>query len=153
MPLSALLSVLQPSNGVATDVSVNHVVPGHTPPWQYDNSIHTQPNLGLGVAENPPVIYNYPCAQTTSHTLTCLPGQSHESTENMQVNYPERPKPPPGIFAFAKLSFLDSKVSRCYDCGQTLKPRGFDTLCTRRPCSNDKTATQVLQGWQAAYLS
>ena len=43
--------------------------------------------------------------------VPCLPGQSIESTENMQVNYPERPKPPPGIFAFGKLSFLDSKVS------------------------------------------
>ena len=121
--------VLQPINCVAsTNVSANPVVPGHSPEWQYDDSIQLQPNLGMGVSENPPVLYNYPCTQTTGHTLTCLPGQSIESTENMQVNYPERPKPAPGIFAFGILSFLDSKVSRCYGCGQTLKPGGLISL-------------------------
>ena len=121
--------VLQPKNCVAsTNVSVNHVVPGHTPEWQYDDSIQMQPNLGMGVSENPPVLYNYPCTQTTGHTLTCLPGKSIESRENVQVNYPERPTPPLDIFAFGKLSFLDSKVSRCYGCRQTLKPGGLIPL-------------------------
>ena len=40
-------------------------------------------------------------------------------------------KPPPGIFDFAKLSFLDRKVSRCYGCGQSLKPGGL------MPCAPD----------------
>jgi hypothetical protein len=37
---------------------------------------------------------------------------------------PERPKPAFGTFAFAKLNFLDPKVSKCYGCGEGLKPGG-----------------------------
>ena len=37
---------------------------------------------------------------------------------------PSRPKPPPGVFAFARLSFLDKRVSQCYGCGKTLKEGG-----------------------------
>ncbi|KAL9974524.1 hypothetical protein ACROYT_G011569 [Oculina patagonica] len=71
------------------------------------------------------IIYNYPFASSTAPSLPCFPGQSHGATENMQISKPQRPKPPTGIFAFALLSFLDSKVSRCYGCGQSLKPGGL----------------------------
>ena len=37
---------------------------------------------------------------------------------------PSCPKPPPGVFAFARLSFLDKRVSQCYGCGKTLKEGG-----------------------------
>ena len=120
--------VLQPSNGALPNVPTNHDPPGHTPSMQcsvtpsmqcsvtpsmqcsvtpsmqcYSTCPQVQPSLGLGVSENPPIIYNYPCVQTAVHTPPCVTVQS-----------PKRPKPPPGIFAFAKLSFLDSKVTRCY---------------------------------------
>ena len=39
--------------------------------------------------------------------------------------HPQRPKPPTGVFAFALLSFLDSRVTRCYGCAQSLKPEGL----------------------------
>ena len=35
---------------------------------------------------------------------------------------PNRPVPAFGAFAIASMKFLDSKVSVCYGCGQTLKP-------------------------------
>ena len=38
--------------------------------------------------------------------------------------YPQHPKPTPGILVFARLAFLDSKVTRCYGCGYSLKPDG-----------------------------
>ena len=37
---------------------------------------------------------------------------------------PSRPKPPPGVFAFARLSFVDKRVSQCYGCGKALKQEG-----------------------------
>lgn len=37
------------------------------------------------------------------------------------VYLPSQPKPPYGVFAFARLSFLDKRVSLCYACGQGLK--------------------------------
>ena len=115
--------VLQPSNSALPNVPTNHDPPGHTPSMQcsvtpsmqcYSTYPQVQPSLGLGVSENPPIIYNYPCVQTAVHTPPCVTVQS-----------PKRPKPPPGIFAFAKLSFLDSKVTRCYGCGESLKPGGL----------------------------
>ena len=54
----------------------------------------------------------------------------------------ERPKPPPGIFAFGKLSFLDSKVSQCYDCGQMLKPGGLI------PLAPDNLVLTTRQQWK-----
>ena len=38
---------------------------------------------------------------------------------------PARPKPAPGLFMFGRLTFLDKKVSRCYGCGESLKPGGL----------------------------
>ena len=43
---------------------------------------------------------------------------------NTQPPFPQRPKPEAGILVFARLPFLDSKVTRCYGCGDTLKPSG-----------------------------
>ncbi len=40
------------------------------------------------------------------------------------VQLPSHPKPPPGIFTFAHLSFLNKRVSQCYGCGKTLKQGG-----------------------------
>ncbi len=37
---------------------------------------------------------------------------------------PARQKPDAGSFAFARLPYLDSRVSRCYGCGELLKPGG-----------------------------
>ena len=86
----------------------------------------------------PAVMYSYPHAQTSTYILPCFPGHGQEVTENTQLHYPQRPKPPPGIFAFARLIFLDSRVSRCYGCGQPLKPEGVpqapdDLIVTTRP--------------------
>ena len=107
--------VLQPSNGTLPNVPTNHEPPGHTPSMQcYSTYPQVQPSLGLGVSENPPIIYNSPCVQTTIHIPPYVTVQS-----------PRHPKPPPGIFAFAKLSFLDSKVSRFYGCGESMKPGGL----------------------------
>lgn len=44
--------------------------------------------------------------------------------EDKPPTYPQRPKPTPGILVFARLAFLDSKVTRCYGCGYSLKPDG-----------------------------
>jgi hypothetical protein len=55
-------------------------------------------------------------------------------------NTPSRPKPPPGVFAFGRLSFLDKKVSWCYGCQELLKPGGNipylpeDMVVTTRLC-------------------
>ena len=38
------------------------------------------------------------------------------------VQLPSRPKPPPSIFTFTRLSFLNKRVSQCYGCGKTLIP-------------------------------
>ena len=43
---------------------------------------------------------------------------------NTQPPFPQWPKPEAGILVFARLPFLDSKVTRCYGCGDTLKPSG-----------------------------
>ena len=112
--------VLQPSN------TASHAAPVHTPAWQ-SHPVHAQmqPSIGMGFSENSRVIYNYPFASSTAHSSPWFPGQGHGETENMQPYNPQRPKPPSGIFAFALLSFLDSKVSRCYGCGQSLKPDGL----------------------------
>jgi hypothetical protein len=40
------------------------------------------------------------------------------------MSVPARPKPAPGLFMFGRLAFLDNKVSRCYGCGEALKPGG-----------------------------
>ena len=41
------------------------------------------------------------------------------------LSVPARPKPAPGLFMFGRLTFLDKKVSRCYGCGEALKPKGL----------------------------
>ena len=52
--------------------------------------------------------------------------ESHSVTPTIQTQYaiPARHKPNPGSFIFAKLAFLDPRVSRCYGCGDELKPGG-----------------------------
>lgn len=118
--------VLQPSNNAVANVPASHVVPDHSPAWQsHPIHIQMQPSINLGNAENSPFAYNYPFGQTTACTLPSFPGQGHDAPENMQVYHPQRPKPPTGIFAFALLSFLDSRVTRCYGCAQSLKPEGL----------------------------
>ena len=51
---------------------------------------------------------------------------SHIVAPTIQTQYtvPARHKPIPGSFIFAKLAFLDPRVSRCYGCGEPLKPGG-----------------------------
>ena len=107
--------VLQPSTGAESNVSANqpNVVPGQTAAWQYDPSF---------LSENTPAVKPN---QTVTHALVSFAGQGHGALENMQPYYPQRPKPPAGIFAFAKLQFLDNRVSKCYGCGQPLKPEGL----------------------------
>lgn len=71
-----------------------------------------QPSHDLSVSESSHLIYNYP-------------SQQHEPMqikESKPPTYPQRPKPTPGILVFARLAFLDSKVTRCYGCGYSLKP-------------------------------
>ena len=64
--------------------------------------------------------------------------------ENTPPTYPQRQKPTPGILVFAKLAFLDSKVTRCYGCGYSLKPDGTipdppdDLVLTTRQVSNKR---------------
>ena len=63
----------------------------------------------------------------SSHPIYNYPSQQHEPKqvkENTPPTYPQRPKPKPGILVFARLGFLDSKVTRCYGCGYSLKPDG-----------------------------
>lgn len=45
-------------------------------------------------------------------------------TYQAQQCSPSRQKPDPGSFAFARLPYLDIRVSRCYGCGELLKPGG-----------------------------
>ena len=45
-------------------------------------------------------------------------------TYQAQQSSPARQKPDFGSFAFARLPYLDSRVSRCYGCGELLKPGG-----------------------------
>ena len=61
-------------------------------------------------------------------------------TPEANLNVPSRPKPPPGVFAFGRLSFLDKKIARCYGCEELLKPGGNipyppeDMVVTTRLC-------------------
>ena len=73
-----------------------------------------QPSHGFNVPESSHLTYNYPCQQHGRQ-------QVKESTS---PTYPQRPKPTPGILVFARLAFLDSKVTRRYGGGYTLKPDG-----------------------------
>ena len=73
-----------------------------------------QPSHGSNVPESSHLIYNYPCQQH----------ERQQVKENTPPTYPQRPKPTPGIFVFARHAFLDSKVTRCYGCGYSLKPDG-----------------------------
>ena len=45
-------------------------------------------------------------------------------TYQAQQFSPARQKPDFGSFAFARLPYLDSRVSKCYGCGELLKPGG-----------------------------
>ena len=47
------------------------------------------------------------------------------SSATAALSVPARPKPAPGLFMFGRLTFLDKKVSRCYGCGEALKPGGL----------------------------
>ena len=51
---------------------------------------------------------------------------SHSVTPSIQTQHkiPARHKANPGSFVFAKLAFLDPRVSRCYGCGDQLEPGG-----------------------------
>ena len=73
-----------------------------------------QPSHGFNVPESSSsyIIYNYPCQQH----------ERQQVKENTPPTYPQRPNPTPGILVFARLAFLDSKVTRCYGCGYSLKP-------------------------------
>ena len=55
-------------------------------------------------------------APTVSSRLTC---RERETSTHPK---PSRPVPAFGSFAIASMKFLDSKVSVCYGCGETLKP-------------------------------
>ena len=55
-----------------------------------------------------------PIYQTQTNPLTYLAQQSS----------PARQKPDFGSFAFARLPYLESRVSRCCGCGELLKPGG-----------------------------
>ena len=50
--------------------------------------------------------------------------QTNPLTYQAQQSSPARQKPDFGSFAFARLPYLDSRVSRCYGCGELLKPGG-----------------------------
>ena len=74
-----------------------------------------QRSHGFNVPESSHPIYNYPSQQH----------EPKQIKENTPPTYPQRPKPTPGILVFARLAFLlDSKVTRCYGCGYSLKPDG-----------------------------
>ena len=86
-------------------------VSDHTTSWpRLSPCSQTHPSHGFIVPEAPHLTYNYPATQQVN--------------ENTPPTYPQRPKPAPGILVFARLAFLDSKVTRCYGCGNTLKPGG-----------------------------
>lgn len=69
---------------------------------------------GFIVPETRHLIYNCPCPQR----------ESQQVKENIRPTYSQRLKPAPGILVLARLAFLDSKVTRCYGCGNSLKPEG-----------------------------
>ena len=114
--------VLQPSFApVSNAISSCPPVPGtyvsdqNTTSWQFISPYsQIQPGNGFIAPEAPHLIPNYPCPQR----------ESQQVKENAQPKYPQRPKPPPGILVLARLAFLDSKVTRCYGCGNSLKPEG-----------------------------
>ena len=57
------------------------------------------------------------------HILSLITIVHKEKARKSRKTHSPR-KPPPGIFVFARLPFLDSKVTRCYGCGNSLKPEG-----------------------------
>ena len=63
-----------------------------------------------------------PFQQSQLHQLcqTAQPPLGSVLTAEANSNTPSRPKPPPGVFEFGRLSFLDKKVSRCYGCQELL---------------------------------
>ena len=67
--------------------------------------------------------------------------------------YPQHPKPTPGILVFARLAFLDSKVTQCYGCGYSLKPDRTIPRYAWWPCANYKTSPTILQGWSATNVT
>ena len=109
--------VLQPSFALVSHEipSCTYVSDQSTPPWPLVSQFsQIQPSPGFIIPEASQVIYNYPCPQR----------ESQQVKENMPPTYPQRPKPAPGILVFARLPFLDSKVTRCYGCCDSLKPEG-----------------------------
>ena len=75
----------------------------------------------------PPTLQVQPTNQSLQLPGPCIlqiqpTTQSPQPTVSAQLA--SRPKPPPGVFAFARLSFLDKRVSQCYGCGKTLKQGG-----------------------------
>ncbi len=68
---------------------------------------------------SPPSHYNFPNLIIMQQVHSC---PRIVSTGTVQL--PSLPKPPPGIFTFAHLSFLNKRVSQCYGCGKTLKQGG-----------------------------
>ena len=73
-----------------------------------------QRSHAFNVPESSHLIYNYPCQQH----------ERQQVKENTPPTYPQRPKPTLGILVFARLAFLDSKVTRPCGCGYSLKPDG-----------------------------
>ena len=118
--------VLQPTSAPVND-SCPSAIDQNTPPWP---PVSPLPHIQLGNSFNvprtplvPPISSNQPYQQA-----------------NGQPPTPKRPKPLPGILVFARLSFLDSKVTRCYGCGDTLKPGG-----TNPPPPDDLVLTTRLR--------
>lgn len=105
--------------------SCTYVSDQSTPPWPlFSQFSQIQPSPGFIIPEASQLINNYPCPQR----------ESQQGKENMPPTYPQRSKPAPDILVFARLPFLDSKVTRCYGCGNSLKPEGtnphiLETLC------------------------
>ena len=110
--------VLQPSFAPVSScppVPGTYVSDQNTTSWPFISPYsQIQPGHGFITPETPHLISNYPCPQR----------ESQQVKENAQLTYPQHPKPPPGILVFARLAFLDSKVTRCYGCGNSLKPEG-----------------------------
>ena len=93
--------------------------PGMAPPISTDQPGMTPPNSVYQPAIPP--TNTYQPGMTSTHITNA---QYTKAIYQAQQPNPARQKPDFGSFVFASLLYLDSRVSRCYGCGELLKPGG-----------------------------
>jgi hypothetical protein len=68
-------------------------------------------------------------SQTPAFVSGCANNQQNDWLHAVPINTPERPKPALGKYLLALPRYLDSRVSKCYGCKESLKPSSVIPAC------------------------